>query len=554
MSTAGVKSTLLTPLVMLDEILGNTNGTTGRQTVDDLALQLMGSSALGLLAYTGEFFPTYADLPAPGTRDLKSGAIVYSDPDGNKNGTWTVQLNETSGKVWKYAFPLQFSVIRAEDEGEGTANALQATSKVPVADGILTIFKPFRDTLFGGVTVSFNGDTPLIVRDAGGLALTAEGSLRAGISIGGIRTGGYFDLVSDANAAANAALAAAWAGGTLPGGPGTKSAREYALDAASFAGYLVPEVEVDSAYTPILADANNKLKQLSDPTGVTLIIPANDDVGFAVGTVLSFEQLSLGAITVVAAGGVTIRKPENVNAKSAGQHSIFQLAKIAANEWVILGALESAQVGYLLGSRQVFTSSGTWTRPAGCVAVRIRMSGAGGGGGGVSGSAANAAAGGGGAAGGELEKWITTALGTTETVTIGAAGLAGAAGANNGGDGGSTLFGSHATAPGGLGGSAMAFGTSVTTAPGGGGGTPTTGDVNIEGGAGNRGVRLSGTQALAGEGGSNSFGRGGGTNVNNTGSSGTGYGSGGAGAATLAATDRPGGAGRPGICIVEEYY
>lgn len=209
MSIAGEKSTLLAPLVLVDEVLGNADGTTGRQSVNNLALQLMGTTALGALANTGGFFPTYADLPAASTRDLRSGAIVYDDPDGNNNGTWTVQLNEAGTKAWFYAFPLQISIIRAADNGEGLANALQMTSKSPVADGILTVFKPFRDTAAGGVTVSFNGDTALTVRDAGGNLLAAAQSLKQGVSVAGMRAGNYFDLLTDVDAAVNAASAAA---------------------------------------------------------------------------------------------------------------------------------------------------------------------------------------------------------------------------------------------------------------------------------------------------------------------------------------------------------
>lgn len=98
---------------------------------------------------------------------------------------------------------------------------------------------------------------------------------------------------------------------------------------------------------------------------------------------------------------------------------------------------------------QTFTSSGTWTKPAGTTFVMVELIA--GGGGGANQTASGSAAGG---AGGEYVSYIFLAadLGATETVTIGAGGLGGANGGNNNGSvGGDTTFGSHATAKGGNG-------------------------------------------------------------------------------------------------------
>ena len=113
---------------------------------------------------------------------------------------------------------------------------------------------------------------------------------------------------------------------------------------------------------------------------------------------------------------------------------------------------------------QEFTSSGTWTKPSGYSAESVALIQAWGGGGGAGRySVANYAAGGGG--GGYSERWILlSALGATETVTIGAGGAGRTGSAGSGTVGGNTTFGSLVTAYGGGGGGSGGAG-------GGGGGT-----------------------------------------------------------------------------------
>jgi hypothetical protein len=90
--------------------------------------------------------------------------------------------------------------------------------------------------------------------------------------VAGYVAGATFRLLFDqasaaivAAAEAEASLAEAWAEGTVPGGPGTKSAKEWAAEAAASAGSLQPETETTNAYTPVLADGNDKPKRLVDP-------------------------------------------------------------------------------------------------------------------------------------------------------------------------------------------------------------------------------------------------------------------------------------------------
>lgn len=99
---------------------------------------------------------------------------------------------------------------------------------------------------------------------------------------------------------------------------------------------------------------------------------------------------------------------------------------------------------------QVFTSSGTWTKPTGAKTVDVYVAGGGGGAGsGYSGNSPTVQAGGSGGGGGSLgyKRFDASGLGATETITIGAGGTGGASvngadtNGNDGVDGGATTFG-----------------------------------------------------------------------------------------------------------------
>ncbi|MDI1255031.1 MAG: choice-of-anchor D domain-containing protein [Flavobacterium sp.] len=216
---------------------------------------------------------------------------------------------------------------------------------------------------------------------------------------------------------------------------------------------------------------------------------------------------------------------------------------------------------------QTFTTTGTFTVPAGVTSIQVEAWGAGGAGGGATGTIS---AGGGGAGGGYVKNTAVTVVpGTTYTVTIGT-GAVGTTG--SGANGGNTWFNTAATilAIGGKGGTAAtgaaataAGATALTTGNvgfsggfnyyGGAGGTGTAAGLAGGGGGGTAGTGSNGNAATGVTGGTAVTGgfagpNGSGTDAN--GASATNVGAGGAGGRAATATDRLGGNGGNGQMII----
>lgn len=187
---------------------------------------------------------------------------------------------------------------------------------------------------------------------------------------------------------------------------------------------------------------------------------------------------------------------------------------------------------------QVFTSSGTFTKPLDVDIFRVICVGGGGAGG--TGSSGTNYCGGGGGAGAYCEEIVNLQGVTSVTVTVGAGGDDSA--------GGDTTFGSYMTAGGGAKGG---NGQTSTSGIGGDGGTATGGDINCPGGDGHNAIREDGaTSFISGHGGSSFFGGGAkGVNSDSVGNNAEAYGAGGSGGYG-AATGNEGGEGKQGIVII----
>ncbi|MFM0407504.1 glycine-rich domain-containing protein [Paraburkholderia dipogonis] len=209
---------------------------------------------------------------------------------------------------------------------------------------------------------------------------------------------------------------------------------------------------------------------------------------------------------------------------------------------------------------QVFTSSGTYTPTTGATSAVVECVGGGGGGGGVGATSSTQVAVSGGGGSGAFGRVRVSSL-SSQTVTIGAAGVGGAAGANAGSAGGQTNIGTWLVCPGGTGGAAGSAQTltnaQVIAGTAAGGAVAATSATPIflsRGNASTFGISVYNTgAAFSGGGASSAFG-GGGQATTGAANNASGNGAGGSGAANnISASAQAGGNGTAGLIIVYEF-
>lgn len=135
-------------------------------------------------------------------------AWVYADSTVAYNGIYRKSGGTGTGS-WSRILDLPYDTIIATDAGAGTANAIVATSTVPVSESALILLNVFEANTATPVTVAFNGGGVLTIKTAAGNDVVI-GGLVSGMALLGKITGSTFRMVSDqASAAILAACEAA---------------------------------------------------------------------------------------------------------------------------------------------------------------------------------------------------------------------------------------------------------------------------------------------------------------------------------------------------------
>jgi hypothetical protein len=92
-----------------------------------------------------------------------------------------------------------------------------------------------------------------------------------------------------------------------------------------------------ATYTLVLGDSA-KLITMTSGSALTLNVPTNASVAFAIGTQIAVYQGGAGQVTIAAVTpGTTSIRSQGSKTKLNGQYSMAVLTKIATDEWVLTG-------------------------------------------------------------------------------------------------------------------------------------------------------------------------------------------------------------------------
>ena len=116
------------------------------------------------------------------------------------------------------------------------------------------------------------------------------------------------------------------------------------LSAAMYNGLTAFTVNTTQTadYTAVLNDQYQVLQPMNKATAIAFKIPTDASVAFAVGTVLTVLNLGAGTCTIsaVTAGTTTVVSAGATSAApTLGTNKSAACLKIAANSWVVVGAI-----------------------------------------------------------------------------------------------------------------------------------------------------------------------------------------------------------------------
>ena len=111
------------------------------------------------------------------------------------------------------------------------------------------------------------------------------------------------------------------------------------LDVSTIVAGRSINTQTGTSYTFVIGD-RLKVVTLNNSGAITLTVPPNSSVAFAVGTSIDIIQLGSGQVTVAGGSGVTVNSTPTL--KLRAQYSVGSCLKIATNQWIFMGDLAAS--------------------------------------------------------------------------------------------------------------------------------------------------------------------------------------------------------------------
>lgn len=298
----------------------------------------------------GLIFDTRASLFADLAHGANAQAWVISDANVAYNGIYR-KIGASGSGSWTRVADLPYSFIRLNDGGAGTANAIVATSSIPLpgaSSAALMVMNVFEANT-GPVTIAANGGPAKALKTNSGVDLAA-GYLAAGMMVCFVDDGTSFRLLSDVASTAIQAVAVAAAAAALASQQSAAGSVAVAVAAASAASNSVAALGFAFSTATADSDPGNGVFRFNnaDPALTTMLFV--DNVDFA-GNPVSVEVDTWDDSTNPVRGALVIRSKTDATVR----HSFHVTGAVTAG-----AGYRKVPVSYVGGSGLLSNGGPAW--------------------------------------------------------------------------------------------------------------------------------------------------------------------------------------------------
>jgi hypothetical protein len=275
---------------------------------------------IGALLFRGADAASYIDAASitaavdgtPGTNDMPGRLVFSTTADGASSPTERMRI-DSSG------------LITAAGNVKINGTTTLATSLNGLLNATSGVVSTFSTT--GSGTVVALATSPTFVTPTLGVASATTINK---VALTAPATGSTLTIADGKTLTANNSITLA----------GTDSTTMTFPPASASVGYLnVPQNAQTTAYTLVLADSGKHIYMASGQAATTMTIPANASVAFAIGTAITFVNMSVNAMTIaITTDTMYLGGAGTTGSRTLAQYGTATALKMTSTTWIISGS------------------------------------------------------------------------------------------------------------------------------------------------------------------------------------------------------------------------